>query len=181
MFVSRETLRHKAASLATFGPWAEFGVAQGASARQFLDAMPDDETLYLFDSWQGLPEPWDKGNKIMPKGMFAGSVPRFTDPRAVIVQGYFEDTLPYDFGGPLGLCHIDSDLYSSAATVLERVELVPGSVLIFDELNNTGTDKDHYPNWRDGEYKAFQEWRERTGLDCEFQYTSIGSVCGVVG
>lgn len=182
-YLTRDRLRIVGAGMATFGPWAEFGVATGLSAKQFLSVMPQDHMLYLFDSFKGIPEAWDKGNSIKPKGWFACTIPTFDDDRAVIVEGLFEDTLPFDFGGPLGLCHIDSDLYSSAATVLERVELIPGSVLMFDELNNEGekpSDEGHYPNWREGEYKAFMEWRERTGLDCKWLYHSIGSVVGIV-
>ena len=47
--------------------------------------------------------------------------------------------------------HIDSDLYSSARTVLFLLheQIVSGTIIEFDEYFN-------YPNWKQHEYKAFQ-------------------------
>jgi predicted O-methyltransferase YrrM len=57
---------------------------------------------------------------------------------------------------PIGLVHIDTDTYTPAAHVLEIVAplLVPGSIIVFDELIG-------YPNWREHEYKALNEWLPR--------------------
>jgi predicted O-methyltransferase YrrM len=70
--------------------------------------------------------------------------------------GWFDATLP-EFktkhgNTPLQLLHIDSDLYSSAVTILETLKdnIVPGTVIVFDEYLN-------YPGWELDEFKAWQE------------------------
>jgi hypothetical protein len=161
---------------ATSGVWAEFGTASGISARHLLIVLPTDGTLYVHDSWQGLPEDWDKGDKVLRSGTFSGPVPKFLDDRVVIRCGLFKDTLPFDFG-PLGLVHIDCDLYRSACTVLMGANdyIVNGTVLMFDEITSF-----KYRNWRQGEYKALCEWREVTGKRILWVAHSIGSAFGIV-
>ena len=64
--------------------------------------------------------------------------------------------------------HVDCDLYSSTATVLQQVgpRLVPGSVVCFDEYWN-------YPGWQDHEHRAWQEYVEASGIRFEYAtYTS---------
>ena len=77
-------------------------------------------------------------------------------PGAVIVKGWFEDTVPRFFqelsatGSVLGLIHIDSDIFVSkncverARKILQRVYIfvaISSLYLVFDELIN-------YPNLR---------------------------------
>ena len=59
--------------------------------------------------------------------------------------------------------HMDADLYSSTKTVFDILgdRVVPGTVIVFDEFFN-------YPGWREGEYKAFQEFVATRRL--EFTY-----------
>ncbi len=117
------------------GSWAEFGVAKGRTARRLLELLPADKKLYLFDSWLGLPEPWGEiGQRLIPAGHFACKVRDFDDDRAIVKQGLFEDTLP-GFSEHLAFLHIDSDLESSARTVLKHVRFGAGSVLLFDEFH----------------------------------------------
>lgn len=172
----RHELRRWAGRAATFPTWAEFGTAAGTSARDLLSVLPDGGVLYLHDSWEGLPTPWDKGEKVLPIGMFRCPVPSFSDPRVVIRKGLFSKTLPHAFG-PLGLVHVDCDLYASARDVLFGCDssIVDGTVLLFDELSDI-----KYRNWRDGEYRALCEWREATGKRVEWIGASIGSAFGVV-
>jgi len=172
----RHELRRRAGRAATSFTWAEFGTWTGTSARDLLSVLPPDGHLYLHDTWQGLPAAWDKGNKVMPAGAFAGGTPPQL-PRTTIRKGLFADTLPHDFG-PLGLVHVDCDLYASARDVLFGciANIVPGTVLLFDEFSSIG-----YPKWREGEYRALCEWREATGRTVNWQGASIGSVFGIVG
>ena len=135
------------------GPvWAEFGVMLGRSARYFLSKLPNDGELYLFDSFDGIPEQWGKN----PKGWFSLKavnvpIPVFDDSRVNLIEGWFEDTLPVD--EIFDFVHIDSDLYSSAKTVLESINVRPGTIILFDELYN-------FPDWENGEYKALSEWHK---------------------
>jgi hypothetical protein len=133
--------------------WAEFGVWKGASAFFFLRNLPEDGRLFLFDSFEGLPEFWNDN----PPGAFACDIPDFNDPRVIIKKGWFEDTLPvqevFDF------VHIDCDLYSSTKTVLDRIDVRKGTIILFDELwgYRSGLMFEN-TKWRDNEYKALMEW-----------------------
>ena len=55
--------------------------------------------------------------------------------------------------GPVAFVHIDSDLYSSAKTILDNLapRIEPGTIIVFNEYFN-------YPNWKQHEYRAFQEF-----------------------
>lgn len=162
-----DTLVH-ALELAPKGGLAlEFGVWAGRSLRVIAEAR-GGRGVFGFDSFQGLPEDyrWDVG-----AGTFA--VDRLPDvPGAELVIGWFAETLPGFLAahpGPVDFVHVDSDLYSSAATVLEQVgpRLIAGSVIMFDEFFN-------YQGWEKHEFRAWQEWLERTGTVAEYlAYTSI--------
>jgi len=138
----------------TGGNWAEFGVGHGGSCLYLSKWLPPDGRFVLFDSFDGLPEPWDCGHVVKPAGSYnAGSVFRGPDARYKTVAGLFADTLPYDFGGPLDFVHIDCDLYSSTVTVLAAIDpyLRQGTLLLFDEIYG-------YPTYENHEWRAFNEW-----------------------
>ena len=156
------------------GMWMEFGVFRGRSLCQFAERAPG--LIYGFDSFEGLPETWDSNN---PMGMFSlgGNVPTAAidgianesafDPSPTkstkpwpqnvrLVKGLFNESLPpflQENKETCAMIHIDSDLYSSCKTVLEMLEdrIVPGTVLIFDEIND-------YTDYRQHEIKAFAEF-----------------------
>lgn len=161
-----ETLVFALESAPADGMALEFGVWAGRSLRVIAE-MRRGREVYGFDSFQGLPEDyrWDVG-----QGAFAlDALPDV--PGAQLVVGWFADTLPEfleKHDGPVGFVHIDSDLYSSAVTVLDLVgpRLVAGSVLMFDEFFN-------YQGWEKHEFRAWQEWLGRTGATAEYlAYTS---------
>ena len=139
----------------------EFGVFMGDSINHIakLTAGP----VFGFDSFEGLPERWHDG---LNRGDFA--VPKLPKVRknVKLIKGWFNETLPLflnQHDAPVGFLHIDSDLYSSAKTIFELLEprLKPGTVIVFDEYFN-------YPEWQEGEYKAFMEFLDKTGLSSEF-------------
>ena len=133
-------------SNAVSSTWAEFGVENGLSARYFLTKLPADGQLLLYDSFEGLPEPWQG----RPVGSHrAVAVPEFGDKRVHIRKGWFEGTLPCQ--ELLGLVHIDCDLYSSTKAVLEGINVAPGTIILFDELFG-------FADWQQHEYKALMEW-----------------------
>jgi Macrocin-O-methyltransferase (TylF) len=134
--------------------YLEFGVYEGASMRWWSEHLTTPGARFIgFDSFEGLREAF----RELDAGHFAtGGPPTFDDPRVSFVQGWFDVTLP-SFEPPEHdqlIINIDCDLYSSTATVLQRIEawLVPGSLLYFDEL----TDRDH-------EMRALFEFVARTG------------------
>jgi predicted O-methyltransferase YrrM len=156
------TLAH-ALGLAPRGGMAlEFGVYTGTTLRTIATARGDGK-VYGFDSFQGLPEDWRAG---FAAGAFGVAEPPDV-PGAELVVGWFADTLPDFLGahpGPVDLLHLDADLYSSTATVLEHVgpRLRPGSVVVFDEYLN-------HPGWEDGEHRAWSEYVARTGLSFSYE------------
>ena len=100
----------------------------------------DPQSRFIgFDSSEGLPEDW-LGNYT--KGTFdvGGAVPQIDDERVNFIKGWFQNTLPgflKEFTPRSRLVvHSDSDLYSSTLFTLATLntQLVPGSVIIFDDF-----------------------------------------------
>lgn len=163
------------------GLWLEFGVYRGRSICNLAEKT--DSTVYGFDSFEGLPEFWDKDNPLgvyslagkVPDGAISGSNDEnpgmYSDaPTRVIrpwpknvrlIKGLFQDTLS-DFVASkeenVAFLHIDSDIYSAAVCVLKELEhkIVPGTVIAFDEICD-------YPDFREHEIRAFAEYLLRTG------------------
>ena len=155
-------LRFAAVNVGKSGPWLEFGVHQGRSARWLLGHLPADGQLHLFDSFAGLPAAW--GDRL-PQGHFAldrKERPRFNDRRVRMHVGLFADTLPgYRKANPVppALVHIDCDLYESTRDVLAGIGSLigPGCILACDELYN-------FEGYEAHEYRALTEWLAQTGL-----------------
>lgn len=156
------TLLDHALATARPGLALEFGVATGSTLRRIATARPGQ--TYGFDSFEGLPEKWRDG---FDAGRFACEPPDV--PGAQLIVGWFEDTVPAWFiqrdVSDVGFVHIDCDLHSSTATVLDEMpRLEVGTVILFDELVG-------YPGWRHGEHRALLRWVAATGHILE----SIGS------
>ena len=145
----------------------EFGVADGGSIGWFPKHIPDT-AVYGFDSFLGLPEDWDLGDRVLEKGHFniGGKAPLSKDgtdfSNITFIEGWFEDTLtPFltKMKEKIKVLHIDSDLYSPCKYVLEKVKsrLVPGTFILFDELTHF-SGHPQYKHMRVHEYKAFMEF-----------------------
>lgn len=145
----------------TGGLVLEFGVYEGTTMK-IIAAAREGRNVYGFDSFQGLPEHWRNG---FPSGTFATE--ELPDvPGAELVVGWFDDTLgPFLAEHPehVDFLHVDGDLYSSAKTVLDQVgpRLRPGSIVVFDEYLN-------FPGWQHHEYRAWQEYVQRTGTTFDY-------------
>lgn len=151
-----------ALSLASLDGMAlEFGVYSGRTLKVIADARGNNQ-VFGFDSFEGLPEDWRVN---IPAGTFATEQLPDID-GAELVVGWFSDTLPgflANHPGPVAFLHLDADLYSSTATVLEHVgpRLLPGSVIVFDEYFN-------YPGWEQHEHRAWREFVTKSGIDCQY-------------
>lgn len=135
----------------------EFGVYRGASL--MLVAGYRKKPVFGFDSFEGLPKPWEFGATRHEAGHFACAPPTDLPPSVTLVPGWFDESIPAwkrEHEGPVQFLHIDCDLYESAKAVLmllnDRIE--PGAVIVFDEL----LEGRGYTNWRQGEWKALTEW-----------------------
>jgi hypothetical protein len=134
--------------------YLEFGVFRGESMRYWSRLLQNPQShLHGFDSFEGLPEAF---TLLFPKGHLTteGVMPQVNDPRVKFFKGWFQDTLPLYKVPPheVLVINIDSDLYSSAAYLLNHFAslMVPGTYLYFDEF----ADEDH-------ELRAFEEFVEK--------------------
>merc|ERR1712150_35443 len=179
--------------------WLEFGVFQGRTINQVAKyaqyMKPEGEKIYGFDSFEGLPEDWSIGvvgssnadDRIMSGKTFdlQGRLPPVEE-NVELIKGWFDDTLPkflekyesnlVENGSDrsdmkIGLLHVDCDIYSSTKTIFTLLQpyILPGTVIVFDELVN-------YPTFKSHEIKAFFELlQENKHLNFEW----IGTACGV--
>jgi Methyltransferase domain len=158
------------------GLFLEFGVYKGDSINRLAD-MRSDVRWYGFDSFEGLPEAWTLGAKA---GAFSldGLLPPVRK-NVTLVKGFFEQTLPRfvaeNRGKRVAFMHVDCDLYSATMTIFRHLGdlLQPGCIIVFDEYFN-------YPDWQDGEYKAFSQYVAETGRAFEYiAYVRTGSQVAV--
>ncbi|MBL8684084.1 MAG: tetratricopeptide repeat protein [Myxococcales bacterium] len=152
----------------TKGVVAEFGVRFGTSTRALARR---GDVVHGFDSFEGLPEAW---NDLEP-GAFStsGAAPSLPD-NVVLHVGWFDATAPAfaaSLDGSPKLVHIDSDLYSSAACVLDALgaKLARGTVLVFDEV--VGNER-----WREDEHRALCEAIER--FDWQIEWLAVSWITG---
>ncbi len=145
----RMKLRHKPNTL-----WLEFGVASGNTIN-YISKFTDD-TVYGFDSFEGLPEKWRDG---YDKGAFSrsGNLPPVNN-NVELIKGWFNETLiPFikTHNKKVTFIHMDADLYSSTKYIFDILKnyIDDGCIIVFDELVN-------YPGFdgETGELKAFYEF-----------------------
>jgi O-methyltransferase len=154
------------------GVYVECGVARGGSSALVGSVLRrSGRQLWLFDSWEGLPDPGEDDvsvyGKVGYKGMdLAGKeevqellFQRFRLPRDRyrLVKGWFRDTLPAhrDDIGSIALLHLDGDWYESIMVCLEQLYelVVPGGYVAIDD----------YGYWK-GCKKAVDEFVTRNAL-----------------
>jgi hypothetical protein len=157
----------------------EFGVFSGTTINALASHRPD---LHFngFDSFSGLPEDWDMGEKNVSRDAFdrKGVLPE-VEKNVTLWKGWFDETIPVwleqaDQNKPITYLHIDCDLYSSTVTILENLNhmIKPGTFIRWDELScwrNVFGEADprgkayrvHYTTWKDHEWKAMNEWMEK--------------------
>ncbi|EME69670.1 hypothetical protein H261_12171 [Paramagnetospirillum caucaseum] len=146
----------------------EFGVRRGASLAVIAAAAGQE--VHGFDSFEGLPEGWGATQAgVLTTG---GILPQVGG-NARLHPGWFEDTLPAfldSHPGPVRLANIDSDIYSSARTVLNGLagRIGSGCVLVFDEFIGNRS-------WRDDEYRAFAEFAATHRV--AFQVIAVNPAC----
>ena len=124
--------------------YLEFGVAQGASFRWWLQHATHPDSRFIgFDLFTGLPE--DFGPVRAGSFDTRGRVPDIGDSRGRFVAGFFQETLgPFLEGSGLAdrpegrrlVLHMDADLYSSTLFALTRLAPLvrPGDLVLFDEF-----------------------------------------------
>lgn len=145
--------------------YLEFGVANGRSLA-FISSRLQKQShvkIHAFDSFQGIPQGWHRYQK-QSFGM-DGEPPDLVKSlqNVELHVGYFTQTLrelDRFRSFPVAFAHIDSDLFASAREVLAYLhcQLVPGTVLVFDEWFN-------YEGWqKGGEFRAWNLFAESYGV-----------------
>ncbi len=153
-------VRYALQQVGTDGLVLEFGVGRGKSMRWIASEV--DGVVHGFDSFEGIQEHWN-GNPI---GSFAQrKLPKVPD-NVEFHVGYFDATLPGFLAAhpePVAFLHVDCDLYSSTVTIFEALgeRLQPGAIVLFDEYYN-------FHRWQQHEFRAFQEFVERSGAKYEY-------------
>ncbi|HSG30930.1 MAG TPA: TylF/MycF/NovP-related O-methyltransferase, partial [Thermodesulfobacteriota bacterium] len=150
------------------GAVCEFGVHAGHSLKVLCEAFPKD-IVWGFDSFEGLPEDWNTGTRLREDGIirkeeFILDISEIVFPKnSKIIKGWFDQSIlkwkrEYKVK-TIKFLHIDSDLYSSAKTILKELnnEIKKDTIIVFDELA-TFARQEKYPNWKEGEWKALIEW-----------------------
>lgn len=146
----------------------EFGVYSGKSINLISQRLPERE-IFGFDSFEGLPEEWP--GRHVKQGHFKRNALPEVGGNVSLIQGWFDDTLPAfvgkNGGSPVSFLHVDCDLYSSTKTVFDNLkeQIVPGTMIVFDEYMN-------YTTWKHHEHKAFMEFCESE--NAEFTYLAFG-------
>jgi predicted O-methyltransferase YrrM len=146
----------------------EFGVFKGVSISLIAKKL-SDKKIHGFDSFQGLPHDWN--SHTMAKGTFSvnGKLPNV--PKNVeLHKGLFDKTLPSfvrENIEKVAFVHIDGDLYSSTKTILDLIgdKIQKGTIIVFGAYIN-------HPNWKENEFKAFQEFVKQSNVT--YKYLAVG-------
>lgn len=152
------------------GAFIEMGVCTGKTIN-FVAALNPEQRIWGFDSFDGLPEQWARPDIAVPQGTFRVNVDGWMPPvlhNVSLVKGMFHETLP-PFkeqvlkSTPIAFLHVDCDIYASTKEIFDQLadNIVPGTVIVFDEFYN-------YPGAEEHEFKAFQEFLDRTGKKADY-------------
>jgi hypothetical protein len=165
------------------GDVIECGIFRGVTSvliAKLLELRQSDKKLFLFDSFQGLPEPDRRVDTSVrfQKGAWAASrqevealLARFgVLQRCVIAEGWFSETLP-KLKSEQQFCfaYIDADLHSSTVDCLTHIwkRMPHDAVAVFDDY--------HHPSG--GVRKALDDWVAATG---ELIHVGPASQCFVI-
>lgn len=169
LYSDADVLRFASDRVTIDGAYLEMGVCSGKTIN-FIAALNPHRTIYGFDSFEGLPEDWPRDDITISKGSFALKN-NFIPPvlhNVQLYKGLFSEVLPAFkqqilLNKPIGFLHIDCDIYSSTRDVLTILgnNIVPGTIMVFDELYN-------YPNFGAHEWRALCEFLSASNMKAEF-------------
>ena len=179
------------------GLWLEFGVFRANTLNHIAYHKkrfcgPNSTPVYGFDTFAGLPTAWRPGFAAGTFNTYGTNITVL--PNVRLVRGLFIDTLPgflrmidaiNGYHSPVSVVHVDCDIYDGARDVLFLLQsrLVPGTIIIFDELFN-------YPGYEQHEIKALFELMSGVRLrllplgsstDIELKVTREGVNCQSFG
>jgi O-methyltransferase len=130
------------------GDHVECGTFHGGSAAAAAIGFgPGTRTMWLYDSFEGLPEPKaiDGPDAAQWTGGCVGAIEKLNDiltkinvpeNRICIRKGWFQDTFVEPLPEKIALLHIDADWYDSVALALDTFydRVVEGGVIVLDDF-----------------------------------------------
>ena len=150
------------------GDFVECGVGHGGSAALIaLSSKDHARKLWMFDTFQGLPEPtsenpdravasaWTGTFRASPEEVQSAFRKLGIEAHTVMVPGLFEDTLPGCAIESIALLHVDGDWYESVKATLDHLydRVSPGGIIQFDD----------YGHWA-GARRAIDEFMRNRGI-----------------
>lgn len=164
---THDLLKHALNLVREDGTYIELGVYQGTTINFIANNI--NQTIYGFDSFEGLPEHWNFEN---PKGQFNldGNMPQVKS-NVVLFKGWFNETLPRfvneQLNSKIVFVHFDADLYSSTKCGFDNFKphLAKECIFVFNEFC-------YYPGWEEGEFRAFNEFLD----SAEHELIPLGKV-----
>lgn len=161
---------HSVVARAVPGAVVECGTARGGSAALMglaLDRLGADRPLWVFDTFEGIPPPTaadpDEAIARLYTGQFRGELAEVGAlferlgilPRARLVKGLFQETVPTAAVDPIAVLHLDGDWYDSVKVCLDHLydRVSPGGVIQIDD----------YGHW-EGARKAVDEFLDARSL-----------------
>lgn len=145
------------------GDVVEFGCYVGTTS-VFLakDIQGSNRTLYLYDSFEGLPpktgedqspagEQFKEGELLATKTQLIRNLKQANVPMPVIKKGWFSDVTPEEVPSQVAFAYLDGDYYRSILEPLKLIwpRLAPGAVIVVDDYANEALP---------GAAKAVDEW-----------------------
>lgn len=133
-------LRLLAESSHVEGAICEFGCHMGRTAAMIC--LHSFKPIWLYDSFQGLPEPGDNDSREVVAGDLKAELEEVWQefaglPHPRVVVKWFKDVGPDDLPDRIAFAHIDGDLYESTLQALHLVypRLSPGAAVVIDDYN----------------------------------------------
>ncbi|TAK04882.1 hypothetical protein EPO33_02695 [Patescibacteria group bacterium] len=163
------------------GDIAELGCWKGgcgAVMGKILDTLASKKRVWLFDSFEGLPEPtkedasWKGAEKgdyaVTEEDVFAALTAVGADRRRFeVIRGWFQDSVPgvKERMGKLSVLHLDGDTYGSTKCCLEMLydSVSPGGYIVFDDYHLEGCRKAIYEFFSSREMSPLLRWYQDGG------------------
>ncbi len=151
------------------GALVECGVASGSQIGAMQECLEDNNVIrkvYGFDSFEGIPfagvndaeQPGIGAKDLSKEGLLESSgISSYTKDQVllnfqrwklktdnlILVEGWFENTIPNYKIGKIALLRLDGDLYSSTKVCLEHLlsKVVKGGIVIIDDYQLAGCRK----------------------------------------
>jgi O-methyltransferase len=156
------------------GSFIECGVYDGGTAAVIATMARENinRHVWLFDSWDGFPEPDENDIDFEPESAYSEGYScseervkellfnrmSLDDTRIHVVKGSFSDTLPKSDTGIIALLHLNHPLYRSTKYCLEQLydKIIEGGCIVIDD----------YGYWK-GCKKAVDDFIENRKLKVE--------------